>query len=51
MGIEAALLPCIFDLFVQGEPQQNASSGGLGVGLTLARRLVEMHGGTLSVST
>lgn len=50
VGINPAILPHIFDLFVQGDPQ-NLSAGGLGVGLTLARRLVEMHGGTLSAES
>ena len=53
MGIPAELLPRIFDLFTQGDRSLARSEGGLGIGLTLVRRLVEMHGGTveaLSVS-
>lgn len=46
-GIPPALLPRIFDLFVQGERTPDRRAGGLGLGLTLARRLVELHGGTV----
>ena len=49
IGISAALLPRIFDLFVQGERTWDRSKGGLGIGLTLVRRLVEMHGGSVDV--
>jgi signal transduction histidine kinase/DNA-binding response OmpR family regulator len=45
IGIDAALLPRIFDLFQQGARSLDRIQGGLGVGLTLARRLVELHGG------
>jgi len=45
IGIDAALLPRIFDLFQQGSRSLDRIQGGLGVGLTLARRLVELHGG------
>lgn len=45
VGIQAALLPHIFDLFVQGERTLDRRAGGLGIGLTLVRRLVELHGG------
>jgi CheY-like chemotaxis protein/two-component sensor histidine kinase len=45
MGIAPDLLPDIFDLFRQGERTLDRSQGGLGIGLTLVRRLVEMHGG------
>jgi CheY-like chemotaxis protein len=47
IGIDAELLPRIFDLFAQGERGLDRAQGGLGVGLTLARRLTEMHGGRL----
>lgn len=46
-GIPPAFLPKIFDLFAQGERTLDRSEGGLGIGLTLVRRLVEMHGGTI----
>jgi CheY-like chemotaxis protein/two-component sensor histidine kinase len=44
-GIDPQLLPRVFDLFVQGERSLDRSQGGLGVGLTLVKRLVEMHHG------
>src|SRR6185295_8914283 len=44
-GIEPQLLPRVFDLFVQGERSLDRSQGGLGVGLTLVRHLVELHQG------
>ena len=50
-GISADMLPSIFDLFTQDDPSLARSQGGLGVGLTLARRLVELHGGTLSAAS
>jgi CheY-like chemotaxis protein len=46
-GIAADLLPHIFELFIQGERQLDRRNGGLGVGLTLVRRLVELHGGSV----
>ncbi len=45
-GIAAALLPKIFDMFVQ-ERVQGSGAGGLGLGLGLAKRLVELHGGRM----
>lgn len=50
-GIDAALLPHIFDLFRQGERMLDRQDGGLGVGLTLVQHLVEQHGGTIDVDT
>jgi signal transduction histidine kinase len=44
-GIPRALLPRLFDLFVQGERAPDRREGGLGIGLTLVRTLVELHGG------
>jgi CheY-like chemotaxis protein len=45
MGIAPSLLPHIFDIFQQGERTLDRSQGGLGLGLTLVRRLVELHDG------
>src|SRR5262249_2851294 len=45
IGMSPELLPRIFDLFVQGEQTPERSAGGLGIGLTLVRQLVELHGG------
>ena len=47
-GIPANLLPEIFNLFTQLERTSGRSQGGLGIGLALVRRLVEMHGGTVT---
>lgn len=47
VGIEAAQLESIFELFAQVDSERNASSGGLGVGIALARQLVEMHQGQI----
>jgi two-component system, chemotaxis family, CheB/CheR fusion protein len=44
-GIDPEVLPRVFDLFVQGNGSLDRSHGGLGIGLTLVRRLVEMHDG------
>jgi signal transduction histidine kinase len=51
IGIPAELLPNIFDLFVQAERASNRSEGGLGIGLSLVKRLVEMHGGTVAATS
>ena len=46
-GISPTLLPHVFDLFTQAERTLDRSQGGLGVGLTLVKLLVEMHGGSV----
>jgi CheY-like chemotaxis protein len=48
VGIAPDMLGTVFDLFVQGERPLDRSQGGLGVGLTVARGLVELHGGTIA---
>lgn len=45
IGISTGMLPHIFEMFTQVDGSLNRSQGGLGIGLTLVRRLVEMHGG------
>ncbi len=48
IGIPAELLPNIFELFTQGDRGVERAAGGLGIGLALVRKLVEMHDGTVS---
>jgi len=47
IGIAPELLPRVFDLFVQAQSSLDRSQGGLGIGLTLVRSLVELHGGAI----
>ena len=47
IGMSADLLPRVFDLFVQGERTLDRAEGGLGIGLTLVKRLVTLHGGSI----
>ena len=47
-GIDPAMLPRVFDMFAQMQPQRDRTLGGLGIGLSLAQRLLELHGGFLS---
>ena len=51
IGIPAAMLPKIFDLFTQVDRTNERSQGGLGVGLALARQLAEMHAGRIEVES
>src|SRR5688572_1748036 len=48
IGIPRDMLEQVFELFTQGERQLDRSQGGVGLGLTLVRRLVQMHGGTVT---
>ena len=50
-GIDPAFLPHIFDLFAQADQSLDRSQGGLGIGLTLVKRLVELHGGRVTASS
>jgi CheY-like chemotaxis protein len=47
VGIASELLPRIFELFMQGDGSLARTEGGLGVGLALARRIAELHGGSI----
>lgn len=51
IGMDPEVLARIFDLFAQADRSLDRSQGGLGIGLTLARRLVEMHGGSLQAKS
>ena len=50
-GIEPEVLPRIFDLFVQGKQSIERPEGGLGIGLTLARSLVDLHHGSIEAAS
>jgi PAS domain S-box-containing protein len=50
-GIAPELLPRVFDLFVQAGTSPHRSQGGLGIGLTLVRKLVELHGGSVEAGS
>jgi two-component system CheB/CheR fusion protein len=50
-GIRSEMLPRIFDLFVQGDPSLDRSEGGLGIGLTLLKSLVELHDGRVEAAS
>jgi PAS domain S-box-containing protein len=51
IGISPDILPHVFDLFTQADRSLAHSQGGLGLGLTLVRRLVEIHGGTVTAAS
>jgi anti-sigma regulatory factor (Ser/Thr protein kinase) len=50
-GIASDMLPRIFEMFVQADSSLNRKHGGLGIGLTLVKSLVEMHGGTVEATS
>jgi CheY-like chemotaxis protein len=51
VGIDPAFLPDIFDRFRQGDSSTTRSHGGLGLGLAIARHLVELHGGSMEATS
>jgi PAS domain S-box-containing protein len=51
VGIAPKLVPRVFDLFVQSERTPDRSQGGLGIGLSVVKRLVEMHGGAVGIAS
>ena len=51
IGISPDLLPRVFELFTQGERGLDRSQGGLGIGLTVVKRLAELHGGSVEVTS
>ena len=51
LGIASDMMPGIFGMFVQADNSLSRSQGGLGIGLTLVKSLVEMHGGTVEATS
>src|SRR5207248_9027660 len=51
IGIAADMLSKIFDLFVQAERRLDRAQGGVGIGLTLVKKLVELHGGLVEATS
>jgi len=51
IGVSEFLLPHVFDLFVQSERTLDRAQGGLGIGLSIVRGLIEMHGGTVRATS
>lgn len=51
IGIPPALLPRVFDMFAQIDPDTTSTHGGLGIGLAISRRLMQLHGGRLEAQS
>ncbi|HJT78420.1 MAG TPA: ATP-binding protein, partial [Gemmataceae bacterium] len=51
IGIAPDMLPRVFELFTQADPSSTRAQGGLGIGLTLVKNLVEMHNGTVEAQS
>lgn len=51
IGISKEMLPAVFEIFMQAEPSTHYTQGGLGIGLTLVKNLVELHGGTITANS
>ena len=51
VGIDAAMLPRVFDLFAQADTSLDRAEGGLGIGLTLVDRLTRLHGGSVAATS
>lgn len=51
IGIDPDLLPHVFELFTQADRTADRAQGGLGIGLTLVLRMIEMHGGTVTAES
>jgi signal transduction histidine kinase len=51
VGIPAHMLPTVFDMFTQVDRSLEKAQGGLGIGLTIVKRLVEIHGGTIAAES
>lgn len=51
LGIPSEMLPHVFELFTQGNWSPDRNEGGMGIGLALVRRLIELHGGTITASS
>lgn len=51
IGISTEMLPRVFEMFIQADRTLDRSQGGLGIGLTLAQRIVQMHGGSIEAKS